>query len=138
MCSVTPRRLAAWAIAIPLMGAGSQIAHVFAYRLVYPESRLRVQELLATGHGYLAYMPLVLGFGAAVELAAFASILVGTIRRRRYPAVRPWTFALLPPLGFALQELLERWFAGASFPSPRDPDALGSGSSTAGKCAASP
>ena len=61
-------------------------------------------------------MPVVLGFGAAVEVAAFASILTGTVRRRRYDTVRPWAFALLPPLGFVIQEFLERWFAGSSFP----------------------
>ena len=116
MPSVTRRRLAAWIVAIPLMGAGSQVAHLFAYRLVYPESRVRLHELLMTGHGYFGYMPLLIGFAAALELAAFASILVGNVRRRRYPAVPPWAFALLPPLGFVLQELTERWLAGASFP----------------------
>jgi hypothetical protein len=116
MYGVTRRRLAGWLLAIPLMGAGSQVAHVFAYRLVYPEAHVRLRELLATGHGYLGYTPVLLGFGAAVELAAFASILAGTVRRRRYDAVRPWAFALLPPLGFVIQEFLERWLAGSSFP----------------------
>jgi hypothetical protein len=101
---------------LPLMLAASQLAHVFAYRLVYPESQVRLRELLATGHSYMAYMPLLLGIGAALELVAFGSLVAGGVRRRGRAAVSPWAFALLPPLGFVLQEFLERWLAGASYP----------------------
>jgi hypothetical protein len=98
------------------MVAGSQIAHVMAYRLVYPEMRLRLHALLVTGHSYMTLWPKLLAMGGALELAALVSIVVGTLRRRRYMPVPPWAFALTPPLAFVLQELLERWFAGASFP----------------------
>ncbi len=110
------RRAAAWLLMLPLMLAGSQLAHVFAYRLVYPESQVRLRELLATGHSYMSYLPLLLGIGAALELVAFGSLVVGGVRRRGRAAVSPWAFALLPALGFALQEFLERWLAGASYP----------------------
>ena len=98
------------------MVAGSQVAHVFAYRLVYPEAQVRLRELLATGHGYFGYKPLLFGIGGALELVAFLSVVAGAVRRRRPAPVPPWAFALLPPLGYVLQEFLERWFAGASFP----------------------
>jgi hypothetical protein len=101
---------------LPLMLAGSQLAHVFAYRLVYPEAQVRLRELLATGHGYMSYLPLVLGVGAAFELVAFGSAVVGGVRQRHRVVVSPVAFALLPPLGFVLQEFLERWLAGAPFP----------------------
>jgi hypothetical protein len=110
------RRAAAWFVALPLMVAGSQVAHVFAYRLVYPEAGVRLHALLVTGHSYMTLWPKLLAMGGALELAALVSIVVGTVRRRRYTPVPPWAFALTPPLAFALQELFERWFAGASFP----------------------
>jgi len=110
------RRAAAWLLMLPLMLAGSQLAHVLAYRLVYPQSQVRLRELLATGHSYMGYMPLLLGIGAALELVAFGSLVAGGVRRRGRAPVSPWAFALLPPLGFALQEFLERWLAGASYP----------------------
>jgi hypothetical protein len=110
------RRAAAWLLMLPLMVAGSQLAHALAYRLVYPEAQVRVRELFVTGHSYMAYMPLVLGMGAALELVAFWSLVADGVRRRHCAAVSPWAFALLPPLGFVLQEYLERWLAGASYP----------------------
>ena len=109
------RRLAAWLVALPLMVAGSQVAHVFAYRLVYPQTELRLRELVASGHGYMAHMPLFLGLGAAVELIALFAVVAGSIRRTAAP-VPAWAFGLLPPLGFAVQEFLERWLSGAALP----------------------
>jgi hypothetical protein len=110
------RRAAAWLLALPLMVAGSQVAHVFAYRLVYPEAGVRLHQLLVTGHSYMSLWPKLLAMGGALELAALVAIVVGTARRRGHTPVPPWAFALTPPLAFVLQELLERWFAGASFP----------------------
>jgi hypothetical protein len=116
MPGMSRRSAAGWLLMLPLMVAGSQLAHVIAYRLVYPEAHLRLRELLATGHSYMGYMPLVLGIGAALELVAFGSLVVDGVRRRRRVILSPWAFALLPPLGFVLQEFLERRLAGASFP----------------------
>ena len=48
---MSARRTAAWLSAIPLMVAGSQVAHALAYRLVYPEAQVRLNDLIATGHG---------------------------------------------------------------------------------------
>ena len=98
------------------MVAGSQVAHVFTYRLVYPESRVRLHELLVTGHSYMSLWPKLLAMGGALELAALVAIVVSTVRRRRYTPVPSWAFALMPPLAFVLQELLERLFVSGSFP----------------------
>lgn len=46
------RRLGGWLLAIPLTVAGSQVAHTFAYGVVYPNARVRLRDLIATGHGY--------------------------------------------------------------------------------------
>jgi hypothetical protein len=113
---MTRRRAAVWLLVIPLMVAGSQVAHWLAYRIAYPDAHVRLRVLGASGHGYLAYAPLALGIGIALELVAFASVAHDVARRRPRRAVAPWAFALLPPLGFALQEFSERWLAGSPFP----------------------
>jgi hypothetical protein len=110
------RRLAAWLIALPLMVAGSQVAHVFAYRLVYPQLQVRTRELLVTGHGYMGHAPLFFALCAAVELVAVLSAVAGSIRNGAAAPVPAWAFGLLPPLGFAAQEFLERWLSGVLFP----------------------
>ncbi len=113
---VIVRRRAAWLLAVPLMFAGSQVAHVFAYRLVYPVASVRLRELVATGHSYMDYLPFALGVCGAVVLVSLASVVVGGVRRRRHAPVPAWAFAFLPVVGFVLQELVERMAAGASFP----------------------
>jgi len=117
MFDVRRRPLTAWLLALPLMVVGTQVAHVVAYRIVYPNAHVRVGELLATGHGYMgypAYVPVLLGLGLAVELVWLGSVVARPGDQRR--AVAPWLFALLPVLGFTFQELLERWLTGAGFP----------------------
>ena len=114
---MSKRRVAAWALAVPLMLVGSQVAHVFAYRLVYPVARVRLHELVITGHRYMSLWPVLLGIAGGIELAALLSIGIGSFRRRRYTPAPPWAFAVMPPLAFFCQEFLERWLAGGSFPS---------------------
>jgi len=102
------------------MVAGSQVAHVFAYRLVYPDAQVRLRDLLATGHGYMVgfpgWAPLVLGVLGGAELLGLGWSASRVVRRRPDAPVPPWAFALLPLVGFTLQEFLERWLVGASFP----------------------
>ncbi len=115
------RRVAAWLLAIPLMVAGSQVAHVFAFRLVYPQAQVRLAALLATGHGYMvgypAFLPLLFGvLGGTLLLGFVWGVGCDLCRGGGDAAVPAWAFGLLPPLGFAIQEFLERWFMGVSFP----------------------
>jgi hypothetical protein len=111
--------MAAWLLSFPLMIAGSQVAHVLAYRWVYPNAHVRLGELLATGHSYMgspAYLPMLLGLAFAAELVGVGWVLAGSVRRSLQRPVPAWTFALLPILGFTLQEFLERLLADGSFP----------------------
>ena len=114
------RRAAAWLLSLPLMIAGTQVAHVLAYRWVYPNAHIRLTELLATGHGYMVgtrgYLPLVLGIVGALDLVAAGWVFAGSVRRSMQRPVPAWGFALMPLLCFTLQEFLERWLAGAPFP----------------------
>jgi hypothetical protein len=123
------RRSLAWLVALPLMLAGSQAAHVLAYRWAYPDAPVRIRALFATGHGYMNTLPLVLGIGAAI---AVVSLVLSALDAARGRAARPlpaWAFALLPPLTFAVQELLERslhdgGFAWQTFLAPTFRDGL--------------
>jgi alkylated DNA nucleotide flippase Atl1 len=102
------------------MVAGTQIAHLLAYRLVYPDARVRLRDLLATGHGYLVgspeWLPLVLGVLGGVEIVAIGWRVAAIVRGRPGAPVAPWVFALLPLAGFTVQEFLERSLAGSSLP----------------------
>ena len=102
------RRVLAWLVALPVLLAGSQAAHVLAYRWVYPEAHVRVRALVSTGHGYMNDLPLVLGVTGAVASVSLLLSAVDAARGRPARALPAWAFALLPPLAFALQELLER------------------------------
>jgi hypothetical protein len=101
------------------MVVGSQVAHLLAYRIAYPDAHVRLRELLLTGHAYMVgssgFLPLLAGVAGGIELVAFVWALVGRVRGRRHAAVPSWAFGLLPPLGFVIQEALERWLIGAPF-----------------------
>jgi hypothetical protein len=110
------RRGLAWLVAVPLMLAGSQVAHVLAYRIVYPEASIRLQDLVATGHGYMSVLPIALGVAAAVVVLSLAASALDAARGRSVRSLPPWAFAFLPVAGFACQEYLERWLAWGYFP----------------------
>ena len=76
------RRGLTWALTVPLLLGGIEAAHALAYRLVYPQLHARV--LLATGHAYLAWLPLLLGLsGALVNDGA------GEVMQIRRQAIHP-------------------------------------------------
>lgn len=98
------------------MLVGTELAHALAYRLVYPQAVVRWQVLAASGHGYMARVPLVLGLAFACVAVALIGVLVDAARRRPTTDVAPWAFALLPLLAFFAQEFLERWVALGAVP----------------------
>jgi hypothetical protein len=102
------RRSLAWLSVLPLILAGSQVAHVLAYRWVYPSSHVRLQALLSTGHGYMDRLPLVFGIAAAVAFVSLLVAVADVARGRSLRALPAWAFALLPLLTFVVQEVLER------------------------------
>jgi hypothetical protein len=102
------RRRLAWLAALPLIVVGSQVAHVFAYRWVYPSSQVRMHTLLSTGHSYMEWLPVVFGIAAAIALVSLVAAVVDAARGRSLRSLPAWAFALLPLATFALQEILER------------------------------
>lgn len=110
------RRSLAWLVAVPLMLAGSQVAHVLAYRIVYPQASVRLHALVETGHGYMSWLPLALGVAGAVVALSLAATVADAARGRGVRSLPPWAFALLPVAGFAFQEYIERWLAWGFMP----------------------
>ena len=109
------RRGLAWLFALPLMLAGSQAAHVLAYRWVYPSTDVRLHALFVTGHGYLDRLPFVLAAGGAVALVALLFAAADASRGRHVERLPAAAFALLPPVAFVLQEVLERSVHSGTF-----------------------
>jgi hypothetical protein len=89
------------------MLGGSQLAHAVAYRIAYPQAHVRVVQMLATGHSYFTRLPLVLAAAGACLLVSFVVTAADAARGRSQRGLPAWAFALLPPLAFALQEVLE-------------------------------
>ena len=101
------RRGLTWLVAVPLLVAGSQAAHALTYRLVYPGTSIRVHALMLSGHGYLDRLPLVLAVALAIALVALLVTVLDASRGRPARALPAWAFAVLAPLAFALQEVIE-------------------------------
>jgi hypothetical protein len=93
----------AWLLSLPLLAVAWLSAHALAYELVPVEQH---------GHGYLAQAPLFLTLCAATASLALAARMAG----RRGRALPSWPAGLLPLLGFALQEHLERGLALGAVP----------------------
>ncbi len=105
-----PHRLRALALTVPLLVAGSLVAHEAGYRLAEGDSARRASLLEASGHAYLMDMWLVLL--AAISAALVLELVLGVVRGPTSRDVPAWPFALLAPLGFLVQEHVERLLHG--------------------------
>lgn len=106
------RPRAAWLTALGLLGAGWVTAHVLSYMLVVPTAE-RGRMLAETGHSYFRAADLLVLCGT-LTLAGLALYVVGGQARR---APSPWVLALLPPIGFVVQEHVERLAVSGAFPA---------------------
>lgn len=96
------RKHALLSLSLPLTAGGCLAGHAAGYAVVGMSSRD------ARMHGYLALAPQFLAVCAALVVASLALRFTGRLRGR--PAA--WPFAILPPLAFCTQELIERLVAG--------------------------
>ncbi len=110
------RRGLTWLLVLPAIVVGSQLAHGIAYWWAYPQASLRMTALATSGHGYLAYLPVAIGFLAAVQIIAFAAVVVDKARGLPVRAVPAWAFLFIPEVGFILQEHVERFATSGVFP----------------------
>jgi hypothetical protein len=109
-------RLPTLLLLVPLLAGGWLAAHELAYRLVAPGTHERHELLARSGHGYLHWVQLATALCVALVFVgiALAARQAGTgCGGTRSPAHR---LALLPPLGFFLQEHLERLVHSGGFP----------------------
>jgi hypothetical protein len=88
------RRMLAWLLVTPLAAAGILVAHALSYALTGTP--------VGPVHGYLEHAPQVLAVLASVGLVGLA------VQERSVGRVPAGVFALLAPVGFVLQEHLER------------------------------
>ena len=105
-----------WMLSLPLAVAGWLGAHSVAYVLVVPDPDHRAELLSDSGHGYLGAAPLFLACAITLVLAGLALAIVDGLRGGSRARVPVWPLALLPPLGFAVQEHLERLIELNAFP----------------------
>jgi hypothetical protein len=106
----------AWLIPLPLTVTSWLGAHCLAYWLVSPGAERHMGMHAADGHAYLGYTPAVALWGLALLLTGLVACVWAGLRgeRRTPPPVR--LFVLLPPVGFALQEHIERLIGTGGMP----------------------
>jgi hypothetical protein len=103
------RPVAALLVLLPVSAIGWLSAHSLAYRALDAHA----DEGL---HGYLRYAPLA---AAALACALVAGLALAAWAAWRGRRLRPpaWPFGLLAPVGFAVQEHLERLAHDGTFPA---------------------
>lgn len=112
--TVGMRRLLAFLVCLPVSVMGILIAHQAGYTLLASDAQARAELLARTGHGYLGHLPIVVATLVALTLGSLVADVIGARRIRSTVPVRAWHFAAFAPVGFVLQEYLERIvFSGA-------------------------
>ena len=117
-------RRVTWVVSLPLAVASWLGAHCLAYWLVAPAAEhqmgLHAEHRMGLhaehGHAYLGYGPAIGLLGIALVVAGVV-LCVGEGMRGRRPSRPPVRlFAILPPVGFAVQEHLERLIGSGALP----------------------
>jgi hypothetical protein len=108
--------LVVWALALVLAGAGSQIAHAVAYRLVTPDEHDRAQVLAATGHHYFGYVRPLLALAIGIVVVVLVAEVLAARRGSSLCAPRPWRFGVVALVVLFAQEHLERFAHDGVFP----------------------
>jgi hypothetical protein len=111
------RHRAAWLIPLPLAVASWLGAHSLAYWLVSPGGTGHMGLHTVSGHGYLGYAPALAVWGLALVLAGLVLCVGDGLRGRRPSAPPVPVFVLLPAVGFAVQEHLERLIGTGGIPN---------------------
>ena len=105
---MSPRR-AVWLMSLVLVAVGGLLAHLAAYQLIPAGDAHRGHPMEGAGHGSFVHLRFCLALCGALLLLGLASVAVDKVRGQAARSAPLWLFALLPPLGFAVQEHLERF-----------------------------
>lgn len=108
------RSRALLALSVPLAAAGCLTGHAVGYALAGTSARD------AAVHGYLGHAPQFLAACLALVAAVVSLRAAGRLEGR----LSALPFAVLPPLAFCLQELLERLLGGVPVHSVVEPAVL--------------
>jgi hypothetical protein len=109
-------RRAAWMIALPLAVASWLGAHCLAYWLVAPAGEHHMGLHAQSGHAYLGYTPAILVWGLALVVAGLLLCVGYGLRGSRPSPPSLRLFVLVPPIGFTVQEHLERLIGTGGVP----------------------
>lgn len=112
----TRSRVPVGLLSMPLAVTGWLSAHCVSYRLAAPDAHDRVELLSATGHRYLHLEPVFVACGLVLIVAGLLASVTEGIRdrRRSQPSLR--LLMLMPVLGFAVLEHVERLAAHGAVP----------------------
>jgi tellurite resistance protein TehA-like permease len=116
------RRRLSWILAVPLMVAGSTAAHSMGSLLSAPAvaagaDRDGGAELARRAdHGYVTSLPVIAGLLIAIAIIGLGVHVHRAARGGRDMRTSPVWFIALPPLGFAIQEVVERLLHAESLP----------------------
>jgi hypothetical protein len=102
----------AWLTSLGLLGAGWITAHVLSYVLFVPHAE-RGEMLSRTGHGYFRPNDLIV----LCVLVALAGAVALVFAPSAHCATSPYLLGLIPPVGFVIQEHVERTVSGGAFPT---------------------
>lgn len=107
-----------WVIALPVALASWLSAHCLAYLLVPPVHSGAMHDHMEGTHTWFVSMPVLVAAGMTVLAAGLVLAIRDGLRGGPARSKAPGPlFALLPPVGFAIQEHLEHVFAFGTAPS---------------------
>ena len=107
------RRRVAWTLAVAPALGGWYVAHAFAHTVAPPDSA--IHERLHDGPTYLGLAPFCIAACVMLVLAAVAVVSIETVRAPRRGRAAMALFGLLPPLGFVVQDAVERTLLGSGW-----------------------
>jgi hypothetical protein len=104
-------------IALPVAAGSWLNAHCLAYVLVPPADTEHMHHHVEAGHSYFGSAPVLIATAVTLLAAGLILCLRDGMRGRAAPSQQPAAlFALLPPLGFAVQEHIEQLIVTGSLP----------------------
>jgi hypothetical protein len=97
-----------WLLTAPLLVTGLLAGHSLGYRWAVSDANARAHLLEESGHAYFSYLPAVLAVLVTLVAWSLANRVRAAARGRRSASSPPWLLAVVPPVAFLAQEVLER------------------------------
>jgi hypothetical protein len=106
MAAMQRRRLA-WLVCLPLAASGGIVAHAVAYRIAAPSAGHGTTASMTAAHGSALHWRVCIAACLAVAVLGLGRCIAHEVRGHASRPLPLWLFALLPPVGFVVQENLE-------------------------------